>query len=42
MNCRALALRRQEELLKPRKLPLSIVVLTYKESKKNIIKILDS
>src|SRR5215211_3867255 len=42
MNSRALALRRQEELLKPRKLPLSIVVLTYNESKKNIIKILDS
>jgi dolichol-phosphate mannosyltransferase len=42
MNCRALDFRRQEELLKPRKLPLSIVVPTYNESKKNIIKILDS
>ena len=42
MNCRALDFPRQEEkLLKPRKLPLSIVVPTYNESK-NIIKILDS
>jgi dolichol-phosphate mannosyltransferase len=41
MNCRALDFPRQEELLKPRKLPLSIVVSTYNESK-NIIKILDS